>query len=428
MFQMFSIAALERAAALFPSQSSQSQSNPTQTQPSQQLTDDTNALSLSNQTDNRFSMNSFINANTVNLRASNADTSSSDVPISKDRMMSMSSNELRCLAEKNANRGINKDQMERLIEFHETQQHALAMMAVELGISVSAIEAMWGRRIAVRIATAWNRYLQTHHAKALFKTYGGISNGVAMSELSFAWKHMSPEEKAAFKAPIPDVDLNFGDKVVSNKRARQIVQPRTLVKSNPTSLQKSERQVQSYLTDLIAKATPIAASCNCEFVFFAVSKHLAAHSFQIRVVTPGAQRGVELITEAAGTQEFGAQLQGYVTGNTTEAVQAKRHCGGNSKVVRKEVTARLGRLLAERSQSALNKWPWSDADTVLATFNLRMVLTRPGSTLDINCLKRPLSQLSGPDSRKINYELDQGGISLLPLQSESESTSVTGTA
>ncbi|KAH9821143.1 hypothetical protein DFH28DRAFT_1190827 [Melampsora americana] len=403
MFQMFLIAALERAAALFPSQSSQSQSNPTQTQPSQQLTDDTNALSLSNQTDNWFSMNSFINANTVNLRASNADTSSSD---------------------KNTNRGINKDQMERLIEFHETQQHVLAMMAVELGISVSAIEAI----TPVRIATAWNRYLQTHHAKALFKTYGGISNGVAMSELSFPWKHMSAEEKAASKAPIPDVDLDFGDKVVSNKRARQIVQPRTLVKSNPTSLQKSERQVQLYLTDLIAKATPIAASCNCEFVFFAVSKHLAAHSFQIRVATPGAQRGVELITKAAGTQEFGAQLQGYVTGNTTEAVQAKRHCGGNSKVVRKEVTARLGRLLAERLQSALNKWPWSDADTVLATFNLCMVLTRPGSTLDINCLKRPLSQLSGPDSQKINYELDQGGISLLPLQSESESTSVTGTA
>lgn len=55
----------------------------------------------------------------------------------------MTSEELRCLAEKNATGGINKEQMEKLIAFHKTQQHALAMMALEIGVSVSAIEATW---------------------------------------------------------------------------------------------------------------------------------------------------------------------------------------------------------------------------------------------------------------------------------------------
>ncbi|KAH9822515.1 hypothetical protein DFH28DRAFT_922809 [Melampsora americana] len=172
-------------------------------------------------------------------------------------------------------------------------------MAVEIGVSVSAIEATWGKRIAVWMATAWNRYLQTPNAKALFKMYGGLANGIAMGQLSNMWKAMSLEERAAFKAPIPDVKLDFGKKVISNKQARQIVQPCTIVKSNATSLQKLEQRVQSCLIDLIAQATPIAASCNCKFVFFAVSKHLAAHSFQLWVVTPGAQRGVELITKTA---------------------------------------------------------------------------------------------------------------------------------
>lgn len=65
---------------------------------------------------------------------------------------------------------------------------------------------------------------------------------------------MSPEAKAPFKTALPDVEaLDFGDKVVSNKRARQIVQPRTILKVTPTSLQKAEKQVQSFLTDILAK-------------------------------------------------------------------------------------------------------------------------------------------------------------------------------
>ncbi|EGF97724.1 Hypothetical protein MELLADRAFT_69817 [Melampsora larici-populina 98AG31] len=374
MFKMISIAALERAASLFPTLT-QTQTDPITTQLTQP-TVNTNAIELSNQTD-RSLMNDFMSNNLASSRTANMTSQvTSDPPISKDHMLTMSSNKLR---------------------------------------------STWGRRIAVRMATAWNRYLQTPNAKALFKIHGGLSNGITMGELSVLWKSMSPQERAAFKAPIPDVELDFGEKIISNKRAQQIVQPRTIVKSNPTSLQKAEKQVQSFMTDILAQATPIAASCNCEFVFFAVSNHLATHSFQHRVVTPGAHRGVELITETAGLDEFAAQIQGYVTGNTTEAIEAKRQCGNNSKAVRKQVAAGLGRLVFEHTNTALSKWPWKNTDAVLATFGLRLTL-RSDSKLDINCLKRPCAELSGPDSCLIDYELDHGGITLLPISSSQEVT------
>ncbi|KAH9822516.1 hypothetical protein DFH28DRAFT_922810 [Melampsora americana] len=100
-------------------------------------------------------------------------------------------------------------------------------------------------------------------------------------------------------------------------------------------------------------------------------------------------------------------------------MEAKRHCGGNSKAVRKEVSARLGRLVSEQTSTALSNWPWTDADSVLATFGLRVVLTRPKCQLDINCLKRPCAWLSGQESQLINYELNHGGIGFLRIATNS---------
>ncbi|KAH9809032.1 hypothetical protein DFH28DRAFT_1226071 [Melampsora americana] len=286
----------------------------------------------------------------------------------------MTSEELRCLAEKHPTPGINQAQMDKLIAFHQTQQHELAMMALEIGVSVSAIEATWGKRLAVQMATAWNRFLQSDEAKTLFKMYGGIANGQAMSELSGMWKYMSPEAKAAFKAPLPD--------------------------ATPTSLQTSGMQVQTFLKDIL-------------------TKHLATHNFQHRVATPGAQLAVELITETAGSNEFAAQLQSYITGHSIEAIEAKKKWkGDNAKSMKKEVFSRLGRLIYEHSNTALSHWPWSDCDTALAAFGLCVTL-RPRSKLNINVLKTPSARLSGPDSRLINFELDQGGISLLPIEGSS---------
>ncbi|KAH9812029.1 hypothetical protein DFH28DRAFT_1031848, partial [Melampsora americana] len=403
------ITMLERAASALFDHTSSSQPDPTQTQPTllpnsahshqSQTVPNTNG-STTNRANARSQLNHFVNNGIADLTASNSPSTNfqpSRAPISKDVMLTMTSEELRCLAEKHSTPGINQAQMDKLIAFHETQQHELAMMALEIGVSVSAIEATWGKRLAVRMATAWNRFLQSDEAKTLFKMYGGIANGQAMSELSGMWKYMSPEAKAAFKAPLPDVELDFGDKVVSNKRARQIVQPRSILKATPTSLQTSGMQVQAFLRDIL-------------------TKHLATHNFQHRVATPGAQLAVELITETAGSDEFAAQLQSYITGNSIEAIEAKKKWkGDNAKSMKKEVFSRLGRLIYEHSNTALSHWPWSDCDTALAAFGLCVTL-RPGSKLNINVLKTPSARLSGPDSRLINFELDQGGISLLPIE------------
>lgn len=71
----------------------------------------------------------------------------------------------------------------------------------------------------------------------------------------------------------------------------------------------------------------MAKSCNCEFVIFAVSTHLASHSFQLKVTTPGAANVVDMTSEANGIDKFGALLQAYVTENTTSLFEKKRKIG-----------------------------------------------------------------------------------------------------
>ncbi|KAH9809382.1 hypothetical protein DFH28DRAFT_1188921 [Melampsora americana] len=377
------ITMLECAASALFDHTSSSQPNPTQTQPTllpnsahshqSQAVPNTNR-STSNQANSRSQLNYFVNNGIADLTTSNSPLTNfqpSQAPISKDVMLTMTSEELRCLAEKHSTPSISQAQMDKLIVFHETQQHELAMMALKIGVSVSAIKATWGKRLAVQMATA-------DEANTLFKMYGGIANGQAMSELSGMWKYMSPEAKAAFKAPLPNVELNFANNVVSNKRACQI--------ATPTSFQTSGMQVQTFLRDIL-------------------TKYLATHNFQHRVATPGAQLAVELITETAGSND-------YITGNSIKAIEAKKKWkGDNTKSMKKEVFSRLGRLI-------YNHWPWSDCDTALAAFGLCVTL-RPGLKLNINVLKPPSAQPSGLDSQLINFELDQGGISLLPIEGSS---------
>jgi hypothetical protein len=64
------------------------------------------------------------------------------------------------------------------------------------------------------------------------------------------------------------------------------------------------------------QAVNIAKTCNCEVVFFAVSKHLAKHSFRLSRCTPGAEGSVQTLNDIDGVSHFAARLQALVTGNS----------------------------------------------------------------------------------------------------------------
>ncbi|KAH9810019.1 hypothetical protein DFH28DRAFT_1132607 [Melampsora americana] len=337
---------------------------------------------------------------------------------SKDEQLKMTADELRCLAEKHCRAGssLTRDEMNILFKFHEEQQHALAMKAIELGISVSSIDALWGRRIAVRIATAWNRFLQTPEAKAIFQEAGGISGGIAMAELSRIWKAKSPDERALYKAPPTQDDPDFGDRTIGRDRQQALLQPRTAIKTNSTSLKKCEDLVRTFLADWHERATVIGRTCSTEFVIHAVSTHLASHSFQLSVSTPRAEQAVELMSRLDGVDEYGGRLQAYCTGNSLDEIIKKRKRGGESKATLTNAIEAMSEFVCTKTNGLIPKWPWSKTDSTLAGAGLQVVL-REGSKLDINVIKSPSKKLLIGPARQILEELSKGieGICLIPL-------------
>ena len=58
----------------------------------------------------------------------------------------------------------------------------------------------------------------------------------------------------------------------------------------------------------------MAKTANCEMIMFAVSRHLAAHSFQLVTSTHGASRFVAAAANLDGTRSYAARFQSYLTG------------------------------------------------------------------------------------------------------------------
>ncbi|EGF96971.1 uncharacterized protein MELLADRAFT_90474 [Melampsora larici-populina 98AG31] len=77
--------------------------------------------------------------------------------------------QLRYLAEKHSTSGMSDEILESVLDFHEEMQTLIAIKALELGTTVSAIEAVFGKYIGVRRPLRWNRLLQSPRARAIFK-------------------------------------------------------------------------------------------------------------------------------------------------------------------------------------------------------------------------------------------------------------------
>ncbi|KAH9818774.1 hypothetical protein DFH28DRAFT_888001 [Melampsora americana] len=284
--------------------------------------------------------------------------------------------QLRYLAEKHATSGLSDEMLESLLEFHEEMQTMIAIKALELGTTVSAIEAVFGKYIGVRRPSRWNRFLQSPRARAEFKAARGVGSGEGMRRLSAMWKSMTEGEKDVYKEATQETDsasLNAMDQQlatleVGSRSRNQILQSGSNTVINPRSLEKYKDVADKYVDDIMRNCIPIAKSNHFEMVIVAVSNHISKHSFQITRSTVGVKKIVEEIYAIDGVNNFATEVQASLVGRKPSELSK------SNKETGREFHTRVVATLS-KDVTGLKHWPWSKCDATLkeAGFQLQLL-------------------------------------------------------
>ncbi|KNZ44844.1 hypothetical protein VP01_876g3 [Puccinia sorghi] len=259
-----------------------------------------------------------------------------------------------------------------------------------------------GRRVAIKEANKWNRFLPTDQAQLIFQQSGlGVKDKSVMKELSAAYNQLSPEEKSAFlnkptrnstrrlgmEATLTQEELALDNARDSNQDQNAAYQPRKRVNVVQKEMNTWLSEVRPndrlsclfLLMLIIIQAVNIAKTYSCEIGFFDVPNHLANHSFQFTRCTPGALESEQAITDIDGTDKYVARLQSLITGQSVSQIAATQ----------KLLSAALTHLIFSMVRfihlpfTVLTEWPWSDTDHNLwmAGFKLE-VSTSPAFRID----------------------------------------------
>ncbi|PLW20666.1 hypothetical protein PCANC_07394 [Puccinia coronata f. sp. avenae] len=147
-------------------------------------------------------------------------------------------------------------------------------------------------------------------------------------------------------------------------------------------------------------------------VLFVVSKHLAAHTFQLVKATHGANNFVAALARLEGTQTYAARLQAYITGY--EVAEVARFAEPKKSTNKQPVSAvaRMSTLVAEKTKGAQSRWPWTNTDFKLAKLKYRLEL-RPGAKTQADWLKKPSRGLHPSFQTVIHNDLDDNLIDVV---------------
>ncbi|PLW07362.1 hypothetical protein PCASD_25566 [Puccinia coronata f. sp. avenae] len=148
-------------------------------------------------------------ASKKNKKHAQADEDNKDnpqCPIPTEDLMKLSVIELCKIAQDYSKQSMSEEDEEFFLALHQEQEKQQAIKAIERGISLSMVFALLGRRIAVKEANHWNRFLQTDQARLIFQESGlGVKDKSVMKQLSAAYALLAEEEKAALlNNPNPD--------------------------------------------------------------------------------------------------------------------------------------------------------------------------------------------------------------------------------
>ncbi|EGG09985.1 uncharacterized protein MELLADRAFT_95150 [Melampsora larici-populina 98AG31] len=155
-----------------------------------------------------------------------------------------------------------------ILQLHKEIKTLKAIKALKLGTTVSYIDQVFGKYIAVHQPLAWNYFLRCDVAKAIFKAASGISNGTAMKILSQEWRMMDKKDKQVYKdlakaggslcsdvqVEPTETDLETLEKDlkvinVGSQSRSNIVQPCTNILANPCCLKQYKNKAKQLLEE-----------------------------------------------------------------------------------------------------------------------------------------------------------------------------------
>lgn len=339
-----------------------------------------------------------------------------EINVADIRAMDKTPFELRFLAEKHAQSGLTHTILKSIISFHEEIQTMIAIKALELGTTVSIIEEVFGKYMGVRRPSAWNGYLQSDFAKAVFKAAGGIGSGEAMKILSDEWANTDLIQRETYRKVAPDLnveplDAGLAEMDIGTQARSTILQPRTNVLTNPVCLKKYKDTAKRILDENIAKLAPVARANHFELVMIAVSNHIGKHNFQATRNTVGINKAINLIYENEGVNAFPAQLQGFLVGKGPEGLAIA--LADRSRRKQSQVVNALSRFLEETT--GLKHWPWSRCDSTLAEAGYELKLL-PNARSDEETFKTSSSKLNCAKVAALEADLRDHMIQSIPIR------------
>ncbi|KAH9820074.1 hypothetical protein DFH28DRAFT_885823 [Melampsora americana] len=342
------------------------------------------------------SLNKRRNTKTTNKNNKKQKTPGDTINIADIQATNKTAMELRCLAEKHARTGMSQEVFQCILKFHEEMETLIAIKALELGTTVSAIEEIFGKYIGVP---------------------GGIGSGEAMRALSAKWANMDKQEKQTYRKGSQDttiaesLDQDLAESDFGVHARIEILQPRTNVLTNPRSPKEHKIAAERLLNETLARCIPVAKTHHFEVAIIAVSTHIAKHHFQITKNTIGLDKAIGIIYGSDGVNAMPVQLQSYLVGKTPIALKTELENTGRKFQTR--VVHALSAFLYETT--GLKHWPWSNCDKTLAHAGYELKLL-PGAKSDIMTLKTNSNSLNQAKLLALEKDLKEHLVQLVPIQ------------
>ncbi|WAQ82586.1 hypothetical protein PtA15_2A903 [Puccinia triticina] len=322
-------------------------------------------------------------------------------PQSKETLMQMTEAKLALQAQESSKGAMSDADRQFFARFYSQQRKELIIQAIEREVSMLMVDGYLGKRMIIKKPNCFNEFMKTPQARSVFRgPHKGVKDKTVMGGVASRWHALTPEEqekfrKAARSKPLPDADDDNPDDGSESNTDEDDKQPiSTALKSGicrTISFKRASEQVANFMDLWVKQAVHIAKTCNCEMVFFAVSRHLGLHSFQYTQSTHGASAFVAAAQNMDGLRHYPARMQGYLAGYKLADLAALAE-GKKTKNKAVSAVARMSTLVAEKTNGALTQWPWTNTDEVLAEVKYRVVLL-PGGKTQLKWIKSPSRDL-----------------------------------
>ncbi|WAQ92318.1 hypothetical protein PtA15_16A224 [Puccinia triticina] len=295
-------------------------------------------------------------------------------------------------AKKYSKKAISNADRAHFADFYHQQQKELCIQAIE------------GQRKVIKKPTRFNHFMTTKLARKVFRgPRKGVKHKGVMKDVSALWNKLSPEEQAAYQNGKPQTRPN-GDTRPTDDDDKESEEGGT---RKMISFKQVANKVENFMDDCMSKAAHIAKTSNCEMIMFAVSRHLAAHSFQFGKATHGAPKFLASAAHLDGTKHYPACMQSYLTGyEVAEIAELARSKRGPPKYRPVLIPKCLSDLVAEKTDSVILRWPWTATDWKLAKIKFKIKLL-PGARTQIKWLKQQSRNMLAIVKAAIHLDLDR---------------------